>query len=215
MHNAFLNINNKKMSKSDGNFFTVRDISEKYDLQVLRFFMLSAHYRSPLNFSAELMDSAKNGLERILTAAEKLRDIKNSGAEGELTADEASNVEKTKEFVEKFEKAMDDDCNTANAISAIFELVKFTNSVTNEDSTKKFADELYNVLETLSDVLGIILEKKDEVVGDEDYILEMIEKRAQAKKDKDFALADSIRDELLAKGIVLKDTREGTKWSRA
>ena len=214
MHNAFLNINNKKMSKSLGNFFTVRDISEKYDLQVLRFFMLSAHYRSPLNFSDDLMESAKNGLDRILTAAEKLRDVISSGKDEALTDEEREIVNGASEFVKKFEEAMDDDNNTANAIAAVFDLVKYSNSNVSSDSTKQFAKCLYEILTELTDVLGIILEKEEEAQGDEDYINEMIEKRAQAKKDKDFALADQIRDELLEKGIVLEDTREGTKWSR-
>ena len=214
MHNAFLNINNKKMSKSLGNFFTVRDISEKYDLQVLRFFMLSAHYRSPLNFSDDLMESAKNGLDRILTAAEKLRDVITSGKDEPLTDEEREIVNGASEFVKKFEEAMDDDNNTANAIAAVFDLVKYSNSNVSSDNTKQFAEAMYEILTELTDVLGIILEKEEEAQGDEDYINEMIEKRAQAKKDKDFALADQIRDELLEKGIVLEDTREGTKWSR-
>ncbi len=214
MHNAFLNINNKKMSKSLGNFFTVRDISEKYDLQVLRFFMLSAHYRSPLNFSDDLMESAKNGLDRILTAGEKLRDVIASGKDEPLTDEERKIVNGAGEFVKKFEEAMDDDNNTANAIAAVFDLVKYSNSNVSNDNTKQFAEAMYEILTELTDVLGIILEKEEEAQGDEDYINEMIEKRAQAKKDKDFALADQIRDELLEKGIVLEDTREGTKWSR-
>ena len=214
MHNAFLNINNKKMSKSLGNFFTVRDISEKYDLQVLRFFMLSAHYRSPLNFSDDLMESAKNGLDRILTAAEKLRDVIDSGKDEPLTDEEREIVNGAGEFVKKFEEAMDDDNNTANAIAAVFDLVKYSNNNVSTDNTKQFAEAMYEILTELTDVLGIILEKEEEAQGDEDYINEMIEKRAQAKKDKDFALADQIRDELLEKGIVLEDTREGTKWSR-
>lgn len=214
MHNAFLNIDGTKMSKSLGNFFTVRDISEKYDLQVLRFFMLSAHYRSPLNFSADLMEAAKSGLERIVTAGEKIRDSINSGVDGSVTDAEQEALQKAQEYVAKFEAAMEDDCNTANAISAVFEFVKFTNSQINASSTKEFATRLYEILSKLCDVLGVILEKEAETVGDEDYIEEMIAKRAQAKKDRDFALADSIRDELAAKGIILKDTREGTKWSR-
>ena len=215
MHNGFLNIDNKKMSKSLGNFFTVRDIAEKYDLQVLRFFMLSAHYRSPLNFSDVLMESAKNGLERIVTAGEKLRSTRTGGKDGAMTAEENGFVTESEEFVRKFEEAMDDDCNTANAITAVFELVKFSNSKVTEDSTKEFAAALYDTLSKLCDVLGILLEKETKAVGDEEYIEEMIAKRTQAKKDRDFALADQIRDELAQKGIVLKDTREGTKWSRS
>ena len=145
MHNGFLNINNKKMSKSLGNFFTVRDISEKYDLQVLRFFMLSAHYRSPLNFSDDLMESAKNGLERIITSGAKIRDIISNGKDGKVTDAEAKLLDEAKEYITKFEEAMDDDCNTANAISAVFELVKFANSNLNEGSTKEFAAGVYEI----------------------------------------------------------------------
>ena len=215
MHNGFLNIDNKKMSKSLGNFFTVRDIAEKYDLQVLRFFMLSAHYRSPLNFSDSLMEAAKNGLERIVTAGEKIREVIANGKDGAISKEEEKLLNDAKTFVTKFEDAMDDDCNTANAITAVFELVKFSNSNLNDNSSKEFAKALYDTLNRLCEVLGIILEKEEKEVGDEDYIEEMIAKRAQAKKDRDFALADSIRDELAAKGIILKDTREGTKWSRS
>ena len=150
MHNGFLNINNKKMSKSLGNFFTVRDISEKYNLQVLRFFMLSAHYRSPLNFSDDLMESAKNGLERIITSGAKIRDIISNGKDGKVTDAEAKLLDEAKEYITKFEEAMDDDCNTANAISAVFELVKFANSNLNEGSTKEFAAGVYEILDKLS-----------------------------------------------------------------
>ena len=153
MHNAFLNIDNKKMSKSLGNFFTVRDISEKYDLQVLRFFMLSAHYRSPLNFSDDLMESAKNGLERIITSGAKIRDIISNGKDGKVTDAEAKLLDEAKEYITKFEEAMDDDCNTANAISAVFELVKFANSNLNEGSTKEFATGVYEILDKLCNVL--------------------------------------------------------------
>ena len=129
MHNGFLNIDNRKMSKSLGNFFTVREISEKYDLQVLRFFMLSAHYRSPLNFSAELMEAAKSGLERIVTAAERLKFLMGNAKTEDIAENEAEKFAKSAEFVGSFEKAMDDDFNTADAISAIFDYVKFIKSV--------------------------------------------------------------------------------------
>ena len=156
MHNGFLNINNKKMSKSLGNFFTVRDISEKYNLQVLRFFMLSAHYRSPLNFSDDLMESAKNGLERIITSGAKIRDIISNGKDGKVTDAEAKLLDEAKEYITKFEEAMDDDCNTANAISAVFELVKFANSNLNEGSTKEFAAGVYEILDKLCKAYAII-----------------------------------------------------------
>jgi len=210
MHNGFLNIDNKKMSKSLGNFFTVREISEKYDLQVLRFFMLSAHYRSPINFSAELMESSKNGLERILTAIGKLKDLEASAKTEKLFDHEDKNA--VQELVSKYEAAMDDDFNTADAISAIFELVKLSNSTTNEDSSKEYVTYLKESIERLCDVLGIITEKEKEILDEE--IETMIAGRQQARKDKNFALADEIRGKLLEKGIVLEDTREGVKWKR-
>jgi cysteinyl-tRNA synthetase len=214
MHNAFLNIDNKKMSKSLGNFFTVREISEKYDLQVLRFFMLSAHYRSPLNFSADLMEASKNGLERILTAAERLRELQNKVQGADLSEHEQVVLkEQLEALVAKYEAAMEDDFNTADAISAIFELVKMANTEANEESSKAFVDKIVETLNQLCDVLGIITTKKEELLDSD--IEELIQKRQQARKDKDFALADQIRDELAARGILLKDTREGVKWSRA
>ena len=212
MHNAFLNIDNKKMSKSAGNFFTVRDISEKYDLQVLRFFMLSAHYRSPLNFSADLMEAAKNGLERIVTAAEKLRDLLKK-ATGELTESEAASLEEAKAFMTKYEEAMEDDFNTADAISAIFELVKFANTNANADSSKAYVDALYAQLDKMAEICGLILEKKTEILDEE--IEKLIQERQDARKAKNFARADEIRNQLLEQGIVLEDTREGVKWKRA
>ena len=216
MHNAFLNIDNRKMSKSLGNFFTVREISEKYDLQVLRFFMLSAHYRSPLNFSADLMEASKNGLERILTAVDKLRDaVKAAEAAGRETilAEEQAYVASIKELVAKFEAAMDDDFNTADAISAIFEIVKLTNSSISENSSKEYLTMALETIEKLCEVMGIITEKKEEILDSE--IESMIEQRQQARKAKNFALADEIRGKLLEMGIVLEDTREGVKWKRA
>ena len=213
MHNGFLNIDNRKMSKSLGNFFTVREISEKYDLQILRFFMLSAHYRSPLNFSADLMESAKTSLERILTAAENLRFLSGNAGDGGLTEEEKDLVSKSEEFVQGFEKAMDDDFNTADAIASVFELVKFINTTANGSRSKEYLDSLYEKLSGLTDVLGIIIEKKEEIL-DED-IEAMIEKRQAARKERNFALADQIRDELLARGIILEDTREGVKWKKA
>ena len=213
MHNGFLNIDNKKMSKSLGNFFTVREIGEKYDLQVLRFFMLSAHYRSPINFSAELMEASKNGLERIITCAERLKDLLNKVSGDALTEAEQENKKNVDELVAKFEAAMDDDFNTADAVSAIFELVKLANSTANEESTRAYAELLAGTIEKLSDVLGIITERKAEVLDSE--VEELIAARQRARKEKNFALADEIRQKLLDMGIVLEDTREGVKWKRA
>ena len=211
MHNGFLNINNVKMSKSLGNFFTVREIAEKYDLQVLRFFMLSAHYRSPLNFSAELMEASRNGLERILTAVDRLRTLNLQG--DTCTEEENEQIKSFDALVAKYEAAMEDDFNTADAISAIFEMVKAANIHVTENSTAAFRDQVLSEIIKLCDVLGIKTEKKEELLDDE--IQALIDERQAARKAKNFARADEIRDELLAKGIILKDTREGVKWSRA
>ena len=213
LHNAFLNIDNRKMSKSLGNFFTVRDISEQYDLQVLRFFMLSAHYRSPLNFSKELMEASKNGLERIMNAVEHLRDLL-AGAQGEeLAAEEKAGLQEAGSFAEKFDAAMDDDFNTADAISAVFELVRFANANVTQQSTKAYVEAVYRELLELADILGLILEKEKEILAED--VEKLIEERQAARKAKDFARADEIRDMLLAQGIILEDTREGVKWKKA
>lgn len=213
MHNAFLNIDNKKMSKSMGNFFTVREISEEYDLQVLRFFMLNAHYRNPINFSRELMESAKNSLDRIITSVDNLKHLIANAKQGDMTEEEKELLDKTKEFYDKFDAAMDDDFNTADAISAVFELVKYVNSNSSSDNTTVYLTALKEKITTLTDVLGLIVDKKEEMLDSE--IDELIARRQQARKDKNFALADQIRDELLSKGIILEDTREGVRWKRA
>ena len=208
MHNGFLKINNEKMSKTLGNFFTVREIAEKYPLQVIRFFMLSAHYRSPLNFSADLVEASKNGLERILTAVDRLKSI--SGTEGEVDKAVADEMDA---FVKKYEAAMDDDLNTADAISVIFELVKYANVNVTEESTKATVELVLNTVTKLCDILGIITEKKKEILDSD--IEALIEERQAARKAKNFARADEIRDQLSDMGIILEDTREGVKWKRA
>ena len=217
MHNGFLNIDNKKMSKSAGNFFTVRDISEKYDLQVLRFFMLSAHYRSPLNFSEELMEAAKNGYERIVTCVSNLNflieKVEKDGGQEAASIEETAYIEEAKTYIEKFEEAMNDDFNTADAISSIFELVKFTNTKASEKSSKEFLTALKDEIVMLSDICGLIVEKEAEILDDE--IEALIQERQDARKAKNFARADEIRDNLLKQGIILEDTREGVKWKRA
>ena len=213
MHNAFLNIDNRKMSKSLGNFFTVREISEKYDLQVLRFFMLNAHYRSPLNFSAELMESSKNALERIQTAVDNLKFLAEHAPAQEMTPEEAAKAEEAAKYEKAFDDSMDDDFNTADAIAAIFDLVKFANTTADEKSSKAYAEVLREKIQGLCDIMGLITEKKEELL-DED-IEKLIEERQAARKAKNFARADEIRAELLEKGIVLEDTREGVKWKRA
>ena len=212
MHNAFLNIDNRKMSKSLGNFRTVRQIGEQYDLQVLRFFMLNAHYRSPLNFSADLMESSKNALERITDAAARLRDRQAAASVQGASEDEKKMMQEEAAFVAKFEEAMDDDFNTADALAAVFELVKFGNTNVQEGSSAEFAAHTLEVMTKLCDVLGLILDKKEEILDEE--IENLIAERQAARKAKDFARADEIRGLLLDKGIELKDTREGVKWKR-
>ncbi len=213
LHNAFLNINNKKMSKSLGNFFTVRDISKEYDLIVLRFFMLSAHYRNPINFSHDLMESAKNGLERIITAVANLNHLAENADDKAMTDDQKTLLSQTDAMYKKFEEAMDDDFNTADAISAIFELVKFANSNSGADNSKEYLTGLVKKITTLTDVLGLKVVREEGILDDE--IDALIEERQQARKNKDFARADEIRDTLLSKGIILEDTREGVRWKRA
>ncbi len=213
LHNAFLNIDNRKMSKSLGNFFTVREIGEKYDLQVLRLFMLSAHYRSPLNFSAELMEASRNSLERIQNAVGNLNHLLANASAEELTEEEKDLVSQLSSYEEKFDAAMDDDLNTADALAAIFELVRFANTHAGEESSKAFLSALKEKIVSLSDVLGLIAEKKEEMLDAD--IEALIEERQAARKARNFARADEIRNELLSKGIVLEDTREGVKWKRA
>ena len=211
MHNAFLNIDNKKMSKSAGNFFTVREIGEKYPLRVIRFFMLSAHYRTPLNFSDTLVASAKNGLERILTSIDLVRE-KSETSEGSFTEEDKKHMQQVKELVKKYEAAMEDDFNTADAISAIFEIVKVAN-ITVPTGSQEYAKEVLEIMTKLCDILGIDITKEEEILDSD--IEALIEERQAARKAKNFARADEIRDELLEKGIVLEDTREGVKWKRA
>ena len=212
MHNGFLNIDNRKMSKSLGNFLLVREILKRYNPDVLRFFMLSAQYRSPLNYSEELMESAKSGLERIRTCGDRLKDLIANAPAEQMSEDEDSLLDTTKEYVTDFENAMDDDFNTADAIAAIFELVKFANTKLDEDSSSEILMNVYQKIERLLGVLGLEFTVEKEDVDQQ--IRDLIEKRQQARKEKNFALADQIRDELLAQGIELLDTRAGVKWKR-
>lgn len=215
MHNRFLNIDNKKMSKSDGNFFTVRDVEQEFSYEAIRFFMLSAHYRSPINFSRDLMQAAISGLERIQTSRSNLVYLLECVSLEDLTDKEKQMVTdgNIKVYRKKFESAMEDDFNTADAISAIFELVKFANKNVSTESSKAFVTVLLDEMDGLCGILGIEA-KKEETLLDED-IEEMIQKRQDARKNRDFALADQIRDALKDKGILLEDTREGVKWHRS
>ena len=213
LHNAFLNIDNHKMSKSLGNFFTVREIEKHYDLQVLRLFMLSAHYRSPLNFSHDLMESAKSSYERICNAVDNLNYLIANAKTDAMTDDETKKAGELEGFTQKFDAAMDDDINTADAFAAVFDLVRFANSEVNADSSKAFAQAVKDEILMLGDVLGMKFEKKAEVLDSD--IEALIEERQAARKAKNFARADEIRDQLAGMGITLLDTREGVKWKRA
>ncbi len=214
MHNAFLNIDNKKMSKSDGNFFTVREICDQYDPQVVRFFMLNSHYRSPLNFSKDLMEAAKNSLTRILTATGQLEFLLSGTlAEGKASEQEQKLLKEAEGLHNKYKAALDDDFNTADAIAAIFELVKLANTNCSSESTKEFVQSLYELITKLCDILGIITQKEEEMLDEE--IERLIEERQEARKNKNFARSDEIRNLLLEKGILLEDTREGVRWKRS
>lgn len=212
MHNGFLNIDNRKMSKSLGNFLLVREILKRYNPDVLRFFMLSAQYRSPLNYSEDLMESAKSGLERIRTCGDRLKDLIAKAPAEQMSEEEDELLDTTKEYVNNFEDAMDDDFNTADAIAAIFDLVKFANTKLDDESSSEILMNVYQKIEKLLSVLGLEFTVEKEDVDQQ--IRDLIEKRQQARKEKNFALADQIRDELLAQGIELLDTREGVKWKR-
>ncbi|MBQ6075867.1 MAG: cysteine--tRNA ligase [Lachnospiraceae bacterium] len=209
MHNAFLNIDNKKMSKSLGNFFTVRQIAAKYDLKVLRFFMLSAHYRSPLNYSAELMEAAKNGLDRIETGLVRLRDEAAKCPDAPASAEVR---EKTDALRARFEEAMDDDFNTADAISVLFEMIRYANTLAPEETPAGDWQYLRGTILKLADILGIG-EPKQELL--DDAVEALIEERQAARKAKNYARADEIRAMLAAQGILLEDSKDGVKWKRA
>lgn len=211
MHNGFLNINKEKMSKSLGNFLTVRDIAAKFDLLVLRFFMLGAQYRNPINFSDELMESAKNGLDRIKTCVSTL-DRLAENASGTLKDSEQNIVAEVNKCKKAFEDAMDDDFNTAFAVAAIFDLVKAANTYANEESSADILKFIADTIVTLCGVLGLDVEPKEELLDSD--IEKLIEERIAARKNKDFARADEIRDELEVKGIILEDSRDGVHWKR-
>ena len=214
LHNGFLNINNKKMSKSENNFFTVREIGEEYPYEVLRFFMLSgAHYRMPLNFSRDLMEAAKNGLERITTAIANLAHLLESAKEAPMTEEEKDVIVQLDNLNAKFDSAMDDDFNTADAVSSVFEIVKLANTKMNGESTKEAIQIMYDRLTLLCDILGLKVEKEEELLDEE--IEQLIADRQTARKSRNFAKADEIRNLLLEKGIILEDTREGVRWKRA
>ncbi len=211
MHNAMLNVDNQKMSKSLGNFFTVKDIAKEFDLEVLRFFLLSAHYRSPINFTREVMKQIENGLERLYNGKKNLEYLLEKTEDRKLSEEEKEILSIVEKYKNEFIESMEDDLNTADAIASLFEIVKFSNSNLNERASRELVENVYNILLELANALGI-LHKKEEILEEE--ILELIEKRTVARKNKDFKLADEIRDALKEKGIILEDTQEGVKWKR-
>lgn len=211
LHNGMINVDNQKMSKSLGNFFNLREITPEYDYETIRFFLISAHYRTPINFSREVMDHTKNGLERLYNSKNNLEYLIEKAEERELDQKEKALVDKVDNYKLEFIQGMEDDLNTADAIASLFELTKFANSYINEESSKKLVVYLYDTMIDLADILGI-LTKKTELLEEE--ILELIEKRTNARKDKNYKLSDEIRDLLKDKGIVLEDTQGGVKWKR-
>lgn len=216
IHNGFLNIDNKKMSKSEGNFKTLREVGEAFGYDVVRFFMLSAHYRSPINFSAELMEAAKNSLERIKNCHSNLEFSIEHAKTKEMSDNEQELLGELVIFETRFHEVMQDDFNTADAISVIFELVKFSNTYAKEGASRAFMQRVYALLSKLTDILGIIYDKKQkntEYLTD-DEIQGYIEKRAEAKKAKDFKEADRIREFLKENHVIIEDTREGVRFKR-
>jgi cysteinyl-tRNA synthetase len=213
LHNGFISVDNEKMSKSLNNFFTVRDVAEKYGYETIRFFMLSAHYRSPLNYSVESLEQAKAALERMYGCRDSLN-FMISNSSGEKEADFEDIVTKLDSHKSAFLEALEDDFNTADAIASIFELVRDINTYcsTNSNPSKELCSCALDELNELTGVLGLMTVKKDENIDAE--IEALIEKRQQARKNKDFKLADSIRNELKQRGIILEDTNQGVKWRK-
>lgn len=209
IHNGYININNEKMSKSKGNFFTVRDIAKEVDLEVVRMFMLSAHYRSPVNFSRDLLMQSKAALERLYNARSNMVYLLDHSRGSEESDESWSRV--LDSCREDFKAAMDDDINTADALAVIFDLVREANTRLTRDSSPKDIKASLDIFDELTDVLGLV-DKKEELI--EQDIEDLIQKRQDARKNRDFKMADRIRDELKEKGIVLEDTREGVKWKK-
>ena len=211
LHNAMINIDNKKMSKSEFNFFTIREIGEEFDLEVLRFFLLSVHYRNPINFSKKSLTQAKHGLERLYNGKKNLEYLMENAEEKSLTDEEKKIKVEIDKFKAEFKESMEDDLNTADGIAALFEIVRISNGKLDENSSKELLKYIYDTLMELSKILGILSKEEDLL---ESEILELIEKRTEARKNKNFELADKIRDELKEKGIIIEDTKGGVKWKR-
>ena len=207
MHNGFINVDNHKMSKSLNNFFTVRDVAEKYGYEPIRYLMISSHYRGPINYSVDIIEQGKNALERLYTCRDNIDfAIKNANDGGEIP-----------EFIEKrkqeFISAMEDDLNTADALAAIFSLVREINTAIAENAGKATLTACAEIFDELTGVLGLVYNRKTEALDSE--IEDLIAKRTEARKNRDFATADAIRDKLKEMGIILEDTPQGVKWSRS
>lgn len=211
LHNGYINVNDQKMSKSLGNFFTVREIKAEYDLEVVRFFMLSAHYRNPVNFSREMMEQSKSGLERLYNAKGNLEHMIRNSDPRPMDSEEANKLNGFERYRKSFREAMEDDLNTADALAAVFELVRDINSSITDKSSAEFAKEALRILIELTGVLGLL---QKEEAGLEKEIEALVEKREQARKNKNWSVADSIRDQLKSMGIILEDTPKGVKWKR-
>ncbi|MBR0457001.1 MAG: cysteine--tRNA ligase [Firmicutes bacterium] len=214
MHNGYINIDGVKMSKSLGNFKTVRDLLSQYDGEVLRFLILSGQYRGPIDFNPEILQQSQNGLKRMRNAKSNLKHLMANGADGDMTAAEAEAVEGFDQYRQKFIEAMDDDLNTADAISAVFELVTAINTAAGPNATKAFAKAAMDVLMELATVLGLLQQEVEEKVEIEPEIQALIDERQEARKAKNYARADEIRDQLAAQGITLKDTPQGVQVIR-
>jgi cysteinyl-tRNA synthetase len=208
MHNGFINVDNQKMSKSLNNFFTVRDIAKEYDLEAVRLFMLSAHYRSPINFSREQIEAANASLNRLYTARNSLRFQIENGEDRPLNTEETAFTERLKRYEKRFDEAMDDDMNTADALGAIFELVKDANVTLQQGSSREAAKAALNSLEAICDVLGLLSKKEDELPEE---IAALVKERAEARKNKDWARSDELRNQIVNAGYILEDTKQGQK----
>jgi cysteinyl-tRNA synthetase len=213
MHNGFINIDNEKMSKSLGNFFTVRDILKEYEPEDVRMFMLSAHYRSPINFSREMMAQAHAALQRLYTARDQLLFLRRSAKDQPLTEEENALLARVAGDAKRFDEAMDDDLNTADALSAVFELVKDANVTLNENSAKAAVEKTLQALTELTDVLGLLSREAEEKLPGE--IQALADARAQARKEKNWARSDELRDALKAAGYLVEDTKQGQKITKA
>ena len=208
MHNGFINVDNQKMSKSLNNFFTVRDIAKEFDLEAVRLFMLSAHYRSPINFSREQIEAANASLNRLYTARNSLRFQVENGEDRPLNAEEEAFAARLKTYEKRFDDAMDDDMNTADALGAIFELVKDANVTIQQGASRKAAEAALKSLEAICDILGLLTKKEDDLPAE---IAALVQERAEARKNKDWARSDELRRQIVSAGYILEDTKQGQK----